>query len=72
MQWGVEQALLICLCWLCRLQDSHNFKDIGKQVLQDFHGWVQVRVSLSCISLPTVAEVPVAASVVPLCAPSRV
>lgn len=25
------------------MQDSTNFKDIGKQVLQDFHDWVQVR-----------------------------
>jgi hypothetical protein len=40
--------VLFCLCWL---QDSHNFKDIGKQVLQDFHGWVQVRVLLSKQSL---------------------
>lgn len=39
----VWPALCVPCVLVLLLQDSTNFKDIGKQVLQDFHDWVQVR-----------------------------
>lgn len=45
--------LLCCVvvCCVALAQDSTNFKEVGKQVLQDFHDWVQVRVCGFCVVL---------------------
>jgi hypothetical protein len=35
-------VIVLLLLLLVVVQDS-NFKEVGQQVLQDFHDWVQVR-----------------------------